>query len=140
MQKQQAITETPKQLRLPLWKRLTLVTALLLSGGPLTVIASTQAAYASPTSSHQHTDNKPKEQSVTNIIIKCIPGKGGKGGEATKKSSGAVGGRGGDCVVTIPIKVLVTEKTNVQRANNVKLANNVVSAGTVVKANTVSHR
>ena len=134
MQKQQVITETPKQLRLPLWKRLTLVTALLLSGGPLTVIASTQAAYASPTGPQQHTKSKPKEESITTIVIKCIPGKGGNGGKATKKSSGAVGGRGGDCIVTIPIKVLLTEK------NNVKHAKTVVNASTVVHANTVSHR
>ena len=134
MKKQQAITETPKQFRLPLWKRLTLVTALFLSGGPLTVIASTQAAYASPANTHQHTKSKPKEESITTIVIKCIPGKGGNGGKADKKSSGAVGGKGGDCIVTIPIKVLLTEKTNVQHAKT------VVNAGTVVHANAVSHR
>src|SRR5438105_11363194 len=113
MIKQKAITVDPKRLQLPLWKRLMLVTTLLLSGGPLTVMVSTQAAYASPTSSHQHTPSKQKEkkgESLINLVIICEPGNGGKGGKSTQKSSGAVGGKGGDCIVTIPIKLLLTEK------------------------------
>jgi hypothetical protein len=137
MIKQQTITGDPKQLHLPLWKRLTLVTAILLSGGPLTVIASTQAAYANPSSPHQHTPSKQKEKkevSLVNIVVTCKPGNGGKGGKATQKSSGAAGGGGGDCIVTIPIKLLLTEKNNVQHANA------VVNAGTVIHASTVLHR
>lgn len=139
MIKPQAITGTPKRLQLPLRKRLMLVTALLLSGGPLTVMASTQAAYASPASPHQPSShskpNKPKEKDVVNIVITCKPGTGGKGGKATEKSGGANGGGGGNCTVTIPIKVFVTEKNNLilTAKHKVKLVNNEVNASAVVQ-------
>jgi hypothetical protein len=143
MIKQQAITGTPKQLQFPWWKRLMLVTALLLSGGPLTVMASTQAAHASPTSQHQHTHSKPKEQDVITIVITCNPGNGGNGVKSIKKSKGAEGGRGGDCVVTIPIKVLLTVKNNMtltgknkvtlKGENKIEHADNVVTASAVLE-------
>src|SRR5579864_5171870 len=134
MIKQQATTETLKQLQFPLWKRMTLVTALLLSAGPLTVMALTQPAYASASSPHKHTPKQPVEQNVVNIVITCSPGKGGNGGKAIEKSTGAVGGNGGNCTVTIPIKVLLTQKNNIEHANT------VVGAGTVIHASAVLHK
>lgn len=138
MTMQQAITGTPKQFRLPLWKRMTLVTALLLSGGPITVLVSTQAAYASPTSPPQQTQGKPKVIYLTDIVITCTPGKGGKGGKSTGKSSGAAGGNGGSCTVNIPIEVTLTENNIVLSAKTVANANNVTNAKVVKHANTVS--
>ena len=138
MKKQQAIIVTPKQFQFPWWKQLTLTTALLLSGGPFAVMASTQAAYASPINPHPHTHNQPEkqdqtiEQNLVNIVINCTPGNGGNGGKSTGKSTGAVGGRGGDCVVTIPIKVLLSLKNDVMHANAMVNAGNVIHASTVL--------
>jgi hypothetical protein len=111
-------------------------------------MASTQAAYASPTSQHKHPHNKseerkPEEQDVVKIVITCVPGNGGKGGKAGKKSNGAGGGKGGDCIVTIPIKVLLTVKNDLtvkgknkvilKGENDVQHADNVISAKAVLE-------
>jgi hypothetical protein len=82
MVKQQAMAGMLKRVRLPLWKRLLLVTAILLSGESLVAVASSQAAHAS---------------SVTYII--CKAGDGGDGGLSIHTIDGGRGGTGGDCLI-----------------------------------------
>ena len=82
MVRQQVMAGIPGQLRLPLWKRLMLVAALLLTGESLVAIGSSQAAHAS---------------SVTYIV--CNAGDGGDGGVANRTTDGGRGGNGGDCII-----------------------------------------
>ena len=77
MMKQQTVTSSQNHFQLPVWKRLILVTAILLSGETLAIITSNQAAYANNG---------------------CNGGNGGPGGTANNGSSGADGGNGGDCI------------------------------------------
>jgi len=116
MLKQQMMTCSQKYTQLPLWKRMTLVTAILFSGSSLAALVPSQAAFAhssKPNTSH-HTGHKGQSTRTKTIklLIVCKAGNGGRGGSATKKSNGASGGSGGSCIVSIPIKQVVTIKTN----------------------------
>jgi hypothetical protein len=82
MVKQEVMAGIPKRLGLPLWKRLILVTALLLSGESLVAIGSSHPAHANGV-----------------IYIVCRAGDGGHGGVASHINDGARGGNGGDCVI-----------------------------------------
>jgi hypothetical protein len=75
MSEQRTRVERHSYARLPLWGRLILVTAMLLSEGSLADISFSRVAHAD-----------------------CIAGNGGNGGKATGRSSGAGGGTGGDCI------------------------------------------
>ncbi len=105
---QQATTDNRKCAQIPWWKRLSLVTAMLLSAGSFTVIGPSQAIYANasrPNTSH-HISEKVHE--TIKLLVVCKAGNGGKGGSAMQKSNGAAGGPGGNCIVNIPIKVFLT--------------------------------
>jgi hypothetical protein len=67
-------------------------------------------AHSSRPSMHHHTGHKGSSTLTKNIklLIVCKAGNGGKGGSATRKSSGATGGSGGNCIITVPIKVFLT--------------------------------
>lgn len=82
MVKQQVMAGISKHIRIPLWKRLMLVTTLLLSGEPLVAIVSSQAAHAN---------------GVAYIV--CYAGNGGDGGVASHTTDGGRGGNGGDCLI-----------------------------------------
>ena len=82
MVKQQVTVGISKHIRLPLWKRLVLVTTLLLSGEPLVAIVSSQAAHADGI-----------------VYITCYAGNGGNGGIANNTNDGGRGGNGGDCLI-----------------------------------------
>jgi len=109
---QQAMTGRQKHIQLALWKRITLVTAMLFSGGALVRLTPGQAAYAhsNRASTHHYAGHKGRSTRTESIklLIICKAGNGGKGGSATRKSSGATGGPGGNCMVTVPIKVFLT--------------------------------
>jgi hypothetical protein len=90
MVKQKVMAGTSMHVRLPLWKRLLLVTALLLSGETLVTTASSQAAHANSVT-HTHANG------VTYIM--CRAGDGGHGGVATFTTDGGRGGNGGDCLI-----------------------------------------
>ncbi len=105
------IQKTPKVQKynqLSLWKRMTLVTALLFSGGSLATLVPGQAAYAHssrPHTSHD-TGHKGRREAIKLLFI-CKAGKGGKGGSATRKGSGAMGGPGGNCIINVPIFLMI---------------------------------
>lgn len=106
------MTGSQKYAQLPLWKRMTLVTAILFSGSSLAALAPSQVAFArsgKPNTSHHggHKGQSTRTKSIKLIII-CKTGNGGKGGSAMKKSSGANGGSGGNCIVSVPITQVVT--------------------------------
>ena len=107
MLKQQAMTGSQKYNQLALWKRMTLVTAMLFSGGPLAVLAPSQAAYASSHKPNTHHHIKHKRLNIregsetTKLFIICITGNAGQGGSATQESSGANGGSGGNCFINV---------------------------------------
>jgi hypothetical protein len=82
MVKQKMMEGISTHVRLPLWKRLMLVTALLLSGEALVASASSQAAHAN---------------GVTYVM--CVAGDGGDGGWATHAIDSGRGGNGGDCFI-----------------------------------------
>ena len=84
MRKQQVMAAVSKHVRLPLWKRLMLITALLLSGESLAAVVSSQAAHAS---------------TITYIV--CNAGDGGPGGVSSHSTDGGRGGNGGDCLISI---------------------------------------
>ena len=98
---------------LSLWQRVTLITAMLISGGSVVSLAPSQAVYAHNHSSHMrstyHQREKQKERNTQKktiqLLIVCKAGHGGKGGYATKRSNGAYGGAGGNCVINVPITV-----------------------------------
>ena len=79
---QQVTARILKHVRLPFWKRLMLLTTLLLSAEPLATIVSGQSV---------HTNSF--------TYIACSAGPGGEGGVASHGSSGGTGGSGGDCVI-----------------------------------------
>ena len=113
MRKQQEATGGQQYSQFPLSKRVTLITALLCSGGLLTTLVPSQATYAhssSPSASH-HTTHKEYGESVKLLVV-CKAGNGGKGGSATRSSSGAAGGAGGNCIITIPPNVILTIQDN----------------------------
>jgi hypothetical protein len=90
MIRQKLMEGTSKHVRLPLWKRLLLVTALLLSGETLVATASSQAAHANDVT-HAHANG------VTYIM--CRAGDGGHGGTSMFTTDGGRGGTGGDCLI-----------------------------------------
>jgi hypothetical protein len=99
---------------MPFWKRGLLITTLLLCVGPLATIASSHAAYASATiyRHYQVKVHKKNEVDILNIFVACQPGENGKKGEATGKSHGAKGGKGGTCNIDIPHKILLKVEHN----------------------------
>ena len=121
--KQPIQTERPKHAHLPLWKRCTLITTLLLTGGPLIAMASSQAAYADtandipyqtitiPSGTTQHLvlrfpswkkNGKPK-MNILRITVVCKDGGlSGTAGIALFDSTGAAAGTPGSCTLTIP--------------------------------------
>lgn len=109
---QQEMTARIKNFQIPLWQRLSLVTATLLSGGSLAALAPSQMAYAhrsrSHTRSHARDIGYSTPTNVIEMLIICEAGNGGTGGSATENSSGAGGGPGGGCAITIPISVALT--------------------------------
>ena len=115
MLKQQETTGDQKYNQLPLWKRMTVVTAILFSGGSLVTLVPNQVTYAHSSRSdafhhHKHDRNKTQRETV-NLFITCKSGNGGKGGLAKRKSNGASGGAGGSCNINIPIDIFL-EKQN----------------------------
>lgn len=112
MLKQRKTAESHKYNRFPLWKQMALVIAILFSGGALTTLVPSQAAYAHSNRSniHHHTGHKGRNirKESIKLLIVCQAGNGGQGGAAMKKSSGANGGAGGSCNITVPIKVFLT--------------------------------
>jgi len=116
MLKQQVMTASQKYAQLPLWKRTTLVTAILFSGSSFATFIPSQAAYASSNKSNTYNHTGHKGQSTrtesTKLLIVCKTGNGGKGGSASRKSNGANGGTGGNCIVNVPIKVFLTIQHN----------------------------
>jgi hypothetical protein len=98
---------------LSLWQRMTLTIVMLFSGGSVIGLIPSQAVYAHSHSSHicspHHHCKKHKgsntQKKTIHILIVCKTGHGGKGGYATKKSDGAYGGAGGNCIINIPITV-----------------------------------
>ena len=113
MLKQQVMTGSQTYNQLPLWKRMTLVTALFFSGGSLAVLPPSQAAYAHSNRSNTHHSIKQEHSTQTRnksikLLILCQAGNGGKGGLTTRKSSGAEGGSGGNCNITVPITLFLT--------------------------------
>lgn len=100
----QKTPEVQKYNQLSLWKRMTLVTAILFSGGSLAILVPSQAAYAHSNrqNTSHHTRHKERKESIKLLFI-CKAGNGGKGGSATKKSSGAAGGAGGNCIINVPV-------------------------------------
>ena len=98
---------------LSLWQRMTLTIVMLFSGGSVIGLVPSQAVYAHSNNPHmrsthhhhrKHKQNN-KQVKITQINIVCKTGKGGKGGYATKRSNGAFGGAGGNCIINIPITV-----------------------------------
>ena len=77
---QQAMTGCQKHIQLSSWKRLILITGMLLSSELLTMLAPSQAAYAWP-----------------QTVFICRAGHGGNGGFANNRSAGASGAPGGGC-------------------------------------------
>jgi hypothetical protein len=116
MLQQQAMRGSQKFVQLALWKRMILVTAMLLPGGSLAMLVPSQSVYAHSTkpSMHHHTGHKGSSTRTENIklLIVCKTGNGGKGGSATRKSDGANGGSGGNCIINVPIKVFLTIQHN----------------------------
>ncbi len=100
----QRTPEVQKYNQLSLWKRMTLVTAILFSGGSLATLVPSQAAYAHSNRSNtsHHAGHKGRRE-VTKLLVVCKAGNGGKGGSATRKSNGAMGGAGGNCIINVPI-------------------------------------
>ena len=82
MVEQQVMAAVLKYVRFPLWRRLMLITALLLPGESLVAVVSGQAVHASD---------------VTYIV--CHAGNGGQGGVSTHSTDGGRGGNGGDCLI-----------------------------------------
>lgn len=83
-------------IRLPVWKRLILVTVLLFSAEPLVGIVSSQAAHA----------NSLRQNSTTGLITYIPLCNGGLGGHGGVGSTGGIvtgseagGGPGGDCLI-----------------------------------------
>jgi hypothetical protein len=115
MLQQQKIIASQKY-HLPAWQRMTLVTALLFSGGSLATLVPSQAVYAHNNRSHAHHHTKHEGSNAhtdpVKVLIVCKTGNGGKGGSATEKSSGATGGAGGNCIINVPIKVFLTIQQN----------------------------
>jgi len=116
MPKQREAKGSQKYNQLPLWKRMTLLTAILSSGGSLATLVPSQATYAHSSKSNtvhptEHSRHKTPKESVKLLVV-CKAGHGGKGGSATRKSSGAAGGAGGNCVVNVPINVFLMGQNN----------------------------
>jgi hypothetical protein len=116
MRKKQSMIGSQKSFQMPSWKRVTLVAAMLFSGGSLAGFVPSQVAYAhsnGPTT-HHHSGYKERSTQTRSLklLIVCKAGNGGKGGSATRKSSGATGGSGGNCIITVPIKVFLTIQHN----------------------------
>ena len=113
MLKQQGATANQKSNQLPLWKRMTVVTAILFSGGSLATLVPGQAVYAHNNRSNtsHHIRGKERKENI-NLIIRCKAGNGGKGGLSTKKSNGAAGGAGGNCNITIPLNIFLAKQNN----------------------------
>jgi hypothetical protein len=124
------MTHHSKRTHIPVWKQLTLATAIFLSTGPFLAITSGQAAYAKVghqqghhQSGHQqghHQSGHHKDQNIVkkaeltgnqkrfnllNVLVVCTAGDSGDGGKALYGSSGANGGNGGNCNITIPINI-----------------------------------
>jgi hypothetical protein len=117
MLKQKETARIQKYNQLSLCKRMTLVTAMLLSGGSLATLVPSQAAYAhsNKPNTHHYTGGHKGHSTPTaspKLLIVCQSGNGGQGGSATKKSSGASGGPGGNCMITVPINVFLTIQHN----------------------------
>ena len=98
---------------LSLWQRMALITAMFFSGGSVVGLAPSQAVYAHSHSSHicsthrhcrKHKGSNTQKKTIQLLIV-CKAGHGGKGGYATRKSNGAYGGAGGNCVINVPITV-----------------------------------
>ncbi len=106
-------TGDQKHNQLPLWRRMTVVTAILFSGGSLATLVPSQAVYAHSNRSNtsHHTRDKERKENI-NLLIICKAGNGGKGGSATKKSNGATGGAGGSCNINLPISIFLTNQNN----------------------------
>ena len=104
---------------LSLRKRFTLVTALLLAGGPLIAMTSSQAAYAYtrnldisiPAGTTRHLQfrfpiwqkNGQLKFTILNLTVVCNGGDSGTAGTALFDSTGATAGTAGSCTLTIPI-------------------------------------
>jgi hypothetical protein len=129
--KQPILTDRSKYVHLPLWKRCTLVTTLLLTGGPLLAMATSQAAYAHtphptvppnqtslptqtitiPAGTTEHIvmrfpswqkNGRPK-MNILRITTVCKDGgESGIAGTALFNSTGAAAGTPGSCTLTIP--------------------------------------
>jgi hypothetical protein len=89
MPEQLLLTASLGRVHLPLWKRLTLVTTLLLSAGAIAPVT----CFAHHGSYHHHHHNRY----IANA--QCVAGDGGDGGIAIGASTGGSGGPGGDCVI-----------------------------------------
>jgi hypothetical protein len=119
MLKRQKKISIHKHHRFQVWKQTALIIALLFSGTSLATLVPSQAAYAHSSrskmphhSSHSsHKEHGPDTKAIKLLIV-CKAGNGGKGGTAMHKSSGAVGGAGGNCNITVPIKVFVKIQHN----------------------------
>ena len=110
------MTGSYKYNQIPLWKRMTLVTAMLFSGGSTAALVPSQAAYANSNRPHTHHQTRQGHSTRTRsgsikLLIICKTGNGGKGGSAISKSSGATGGSGGNCIINVPINVFLTIPT-----------------------------
>ena len=127
--KQPIQTERPKHAHLPLWKRCTLITTLLLTGGPLIAMASSQAAYADTSNDIPYQtitippgprsisycaflswkkNGKPK-MNILRITVVCKDGGlSGTAGIALFDSTGAAAGTPGSCNYRYPLPSLTT--------------------------------
>jgi hypothetical protein len=115
------MTSHSKRTHIPSWKQLTLATAIFLSTGPFVAITSGQAAYAQVSRHHGHNQSghtkdknivkraeltgTQKRFNLLNILVVCTAGDSGDGGVAIGNSSGANGGPGGNCNITIPVYI-----------------------------------
>ena len=89
MSEQPILIDRLQRVHLPLWKRLTVVTTLLLSAGaiaPVTCFAHVGLHH------HNHHHNRYIGYAT------CVAGDGGDGGIAIGGSGGANGAGGGDCM------------------------------------------
>jgi hypothetical protein len=108
MPSQKKTPKIQKYKQLSLWKRMTLVTTILFSGGSFATLVPSQAAYAHSNRSNtsHHTGHKGRKESIKLLVV-CKAGNGGKGGSATRKSNGAAGGAGGNCIINVPISLTI---------------------------------
>src|SRR5215475_5782226 len=105
MLKQQIMAAVSKHVRLPLGKRLMLITALLLPGESLVAVVFSQDAYASvavgPGQVAASIAGVPGQAVHVNNVtfIACHAGDGGPGGISSHSTDGGRGGNGGDCLI-----------------------------------------